>query len=86
MGFIEEMAKAKAYDNMQSRQMVDTMNAARTALQEQKDKEFNMNKVFQKLVGQGLAGSVGTTPEAPTQRNAAIPVVPEQGLASTLTR
>jgi len=63
MGFIEEMAKAKAYDKMQSRQVEDTMAAASKALGEQKAKEANMNKVFQDVIRSsegGLANIIGS--------------------------
>ena len=71
MGFIEEMAKAKMYDEIQTRQVSDAMNAASIALREQKAKEANMDKLFQEVVRNaqgGLATSAGQ------------PIEPEVGL------
>jgi hypothetical protein len=89
MGFIEEMAKAKAFDDMQTKQVTDAMTAAGRALEEQR-----MARLPQVVPG-GMTGLAGASaiprvpvqqvvPSNPTQQ--VLPVVPNQGLASIAAR
>ena len=92
MSLIENMAKARAYDEMQNKSVTDAMNAAQLALAEQRDKEANMNKLFQNMVGgmqaqQGLAGTVQQPAATPAPRTPVVPApVQGQGLANSLNR
>lgn len=65
MGFIEKMAKAKAYDEIKNKEIMDTISAASTALQEQKVKEANMSKVFNDFINRQRPVDQNTSRIAP---------------------
>ena len=92
MGFIEEMAKAKMYDQMQTKQVSDAMDAASKALQEQKVKEASMNSIFQNVVRNAQGGLANTAIPTETPMQPAVmeaPVAPTNapvGLADMMGR